>query len=228
MKVGADSMVFGALVPVTNAAYILDIGAGTGVLSLMLAQRCLAKIHAIEIDENAYIQAARNALNSRWCSRINVFHTSLQNYHPQNKQKYDLIISNPPYFLATASVKSKSPEENRAAARDQNQLSFTDLITNAARLLSHTGNFYVIIPFAAKQEFIGLAEKNSLHLIREINIRSRPETPFIRAILGFSFANNIPILTRDFTIYEKGNIYTEEYLLATENYHAHNMRKRKM
>lgn len=226
MKVGADSMIFGALVPVANACNILDIGTGTGVLSLMLAQRSSAQVHAIEIDEDAYKQAVKNASVSRWKNRINVFHTSLQEFQPPQDLKYDLIISNPPYFPSTGSVKSKSPLQNRATARDQNQLSFSELIRNAARLLQAHGKFYVIIPFNANEEFTLLAEKSGLYLCELIAVKSRPKTPFIRAILGFSFDKNASVKQTEFTIYQTGNIYTESYLAATENYHAHDMRKR--
>ncbi|RYD83556.1 MAG: methyltransferase domain-containing protein [Sphingobacteriales bacterium] len=227
MKIGADSMLLGALANIRNAENILDIGTGSGVLSLMLAQKYSAKIHALEIEENAYKQAVKNASNSCWKNRIEIFHSPLQKFSPSDNIKYDLIISNPPYFQ-NASHKSKSANQNRAAARDQSLLSFTDLIFFASKWIVESGIFCVIIPFAEKENFIGLARKNNLYLQENIDIRSREESNFIRSILSFSFRENQYAQSKIFTIYKSANKYSEEYLEATEQYHAHDMRKRSL
>ncbi len=225
MKVGADSMLLGSLVPTESALRVLDIGTGSGVLALMMAQRTKGMIDGVEIEENAYIQAVKNASDSSWRGRIKIYHTSLQNFNPPDI-RYDLIISNPPYFVAHNSLKSTSPQKSRANARDHNQLSFEDLLFHAKRLLAQQGKFYVILPFAAKQEFINKAEIQQLYISEEIDIRSKPQAPFIRVILGFTHQQNSQPITSEFTIYKEEKIYTEAYLKATENFHAHNMRLR--
>ena len=228
MNIGADSMLLGALVSPANAKNILDIGAGTGILSLIMAQKSAkdATIHALEIEDSAYMQALKNASNSSWKNKISVYHTALQQFSPAHDLKYDLIISNPPYFPSTNSPKSKAATQTRATARDQNQLSFLDLIVNTKRLLAADGKFYLILPFSEKHNFIKLAEAENLHLAESINIRSRKESDFIRVILGFSTNKMNELNIHDFTIYETGNIYNKEYLQATKDLHAHDMRKR--
>ena len=109
MKVGTDAVLLGSWVNCPNAKTILDIGTGTGIIALMLAQKIGGKIDAIDIDENAFTQAKENITNSKWHERIQIFHTSLQLFSEQSNRKYDLIVSNPPYFVDS----SKALEESR-------------------------------------------------------------------------------------------------------------------
>ncbi|MBT6745203.1 MAG: methyltransferase, partial [Flavobacteriales bacterium] len=139
-KVGTDGVLAGALCPVNAPKNILDIGTGTGLIALMLAQRCNAKIDAIEINQIAFNQAKHNFKNSPWVNKINVHHCALQNYNPG--KKYAVIISNPPYFQSSL----KSDVESKNKARHTDSLTPTELVRISAGLLSSTGKLCLIYP----------------------------------------------------------------------------------
>jgi tRNA1Val (adenine37-N6)-methyltransferase len=216
MKVGTDSMLLGALLDCENANNILDIGTGTGVLALMMAQRSQAHIDAVEIVPDAAEQARYNIEASRWANRIKVFNCSIQEYDSEGK-KYDLILSNPPYFPPH---QAKAMNENRFKARASASLDFKGLIENSAKLLSPNGTFAVIIPYAEKWNFMALCEKNNLYPTKEIAIYSYSFASPVRCILQFSRFNEIPFQQKSFSIYDAKRKYTEEYISATKDFHA--------
>lgn len=157
MKVGTDGILLGAWVNVKNTRSILDVGTGTGLIALMLAQRSQAQIDAVEIDEVASIQARENVQRSPWCDRIQVHHNSIQNYAMECTQKYDLLISNPPFFRNA----SRTLETTRNLARHDDSLSKSDLLQAGNQLLSEQGRLAVIYPpeeaitFQEKAEYLG-------------------------------------------------------------------------
>ena len=130
MKVGTDAVLIGSWVNASNSKTILDIGTGTGIIALMLAQKSGARIDAIDIDNNAFEQAQENVNNCNWKERITVHHVSLQQFVADSTQKYDLIVSNPPYFVDS----SKAIEESRTNARHTDQLAYTDLLDGVLKL----------------------------------------------------------------------------------------------
>lgn len=234
MKVGTDAMILGAYVGErvmsergeSQITQILDIGTGTGVLSLMLAQRTKANIDAIDIDENAYLQSKENFENSSWRNKIHAFHSSIQEFNPANNQKYDLIISNPPYFEHNQKASRESERYNeRTSARSFDSLSFADLLIHTSRLLSDEGRFYVIIPAVSVDSFISEAGKYNLFLFDRLNIQSKENQEPVRNILGFSKSKK-DLKESRFVIYRDDGGYTDDYIELTKNYHVRDMRKR--
>jgi len=186
MKVGTDGVLLGALAGSGSPHYILEIGVGSGVVSLMMAQRFPeAKIQGVEIDHAAWQQATENAQKSPWNGRINFFNKSFQEYCHQDLTKFDLIVSNPPYF----SNHLKSPDPKRNLALHANALPFSDLAKGVLTLLDPEGEFWVILP----PEQMGVLEKillsTGLNLIWSISVKDKPSKNILRKICGFSFFN---------------------------------------
>jgi len=215
MKVGTDAVLLGAWVDTAKAKKILDIGTGTGIIALMLAQKSNALIDAIDMDENAFSQAAENANKCKWKERITVHHTSLQQYITSCNHKYDLIASNPPYFVGS----SKAFEESRTNARHTDQLSFDDLLAGVLTLLTNEGNFYVILPVKESQLFREMAEKQKLFLTKCTRVITRPDKPEKRLLMKFELAQK-PV-KEDFIIIEQDerHSYSDAYKELTKDYY---------
>ncbi len=169
MKVGTDAVLLGAWVLPNGSKHILDIGTGTGVIALMLAQKTQAHIDAIDIDEEAFLQAKQNALDSKFSSQITVIQTSLQHYSKESTQKYNLIVTNPPYFEQSL----KSSDEQRSHARHADVLPFEELLDGVLKLLDEKGKFCLILPTLEAIKFRALAEKRGLHLSKLLRVKSR-------------------------------------------------------
>lgn len=163
MKVGIDGILLGAWVEVGQPLRVLDVGAGTGLLALMLAQRTKTTIiDAIEIDKDAYKEASFNISQSKWKNRINVIHSSLQDFAVNCSDKYDLIISNPPFFDNALINRS----ESRAKARDRNYLSPEVLFGLARRMLNQNGSLAIVYPFQDLEKTKAIIEKEKLIIQR--------------------------------------------------------------
>lgn len=168
MKVGTDGVLLGVLAPTIDSGRILDIGTGTGLVGIMLSQRCpQAMVTGVELDANAAKQAEENATSTGW--KIKIINKSIQDFSSQCEEKFDLIVSNPPYFINSL----KAPEKNRNTARHTDELSFEELIESAEKLLSEEGKFSVIIPYSEEENFIGIANKRNL--IAESSVRIIPK-----------------------------------------------------
>ena len=154
MKVGTDAVLLGSWINPGNAINILDIGTGTGVIALMLAQQSTAVVDAIDIDEGAYQQARENFRISPWFMRMAVERISLQDFVKTYPNRYDIIVSNPPYFHNA----SKPSTESRLNARHATALSFEDLSMGVKQLLKPGGRFYVILPKQEGLEFMDIAQ----------------------------------------------------------------------
>lgn len=184
MKVSTDAVVLGALAIHDKCRKILDIGTGTGVVALMLAQRFpLARIHAVEIDKAAFDQAADNFSNSPWEQRISLYHQSFQDFAKKSEQQFDFIVTNPPYF--SAHLRSESPQRNLALHNDE--LSFGNLLAGVTQLLTSNGKFWVILPERQMQDLRKLALIVGLHPQESIELRDRPQARILRIITAFSF-----------------------------------------
>lgn len=180
MKVGTDGVLLGVLADVTASTHLLDIGTGTGLVALMLAQRNPSmSIDAIEIDSKAAKQAAENVAQSPW-PQIRVHCTALQTYTAN--QPYNLIVSNPPYFVNSL----KAPKAERTTARHTDSLSFNELIEGVDRLLSPAGKFWVILPADEQTNFCQLAQEKGLYPYRLIHVHPRAEKPAKRIVMGFT------------------------------------------
>ncbi|MDR1984861.1 MAG: methyltransferase [Prevotellaceae bacterium] len=183
MKVGIDGVMLGAWADVANAANILDIGTGTGLIAIMLAQRnSAANIDAIEIDRQSYEQAAENAAKCKWSARINIIHGKFQTFAETTQKKYDLIVSNPPYFIASL----QSPEMQRTVARHSASLTHDDLIKGIDKILTATGTFSAIFPYVEGNIFIAKAAAANIFCNKRTNIKPNPEKPVKRIMLEFS------------------------------------------
>lgn len=178
MKVGTDAILLASVVNTDNAAEILEIGTGCGVISLILAQRSQAQIEAIDIDEDSVIQAMENTTKSKWKDRVKVLNCSLQQYAAESKKKYDLIVSNPPYFFDSL----KSEDRKKNISRHNNSLSFTELLNGVFLLLKAEGSFWLILPAKETSEFIITAKKYGLHVHTLLNIYPKTRKPCHRVI----------------------------------------------
>lgn len=184
MKVGTDGVLLGAWCPLPEArkARILDVGTGSGLIALMLAQRCPeANIDAIDIDPNAIAQAEENFSASPWADRLRCKQSSLQDF-AQKGQTFDLIVSNPPYFVNSL----KNPDEGRTLARHTDTLSYKDLISYGFRLLNEQGIMSLILPVEAKEEIIQLAKANNLCVSHLTTMYPKPDKPAKRILINLS------------------------------------------
>ena len=226
MKVGTDGVLLGAWCPIDNNPFsILDIGAGTGILSLILAQRSNAEhpslqgelaqqIDAIEIDENAFEQCVENFENSPWGDKLFCFHAGLDEFMEEPEDEYDLIISNPPFYTEDY----KTENEQRDLARFSDALPFEDLVEAAHLLLSENGIFAVIIPFKEEEKFIALAKEFELHPFKITRVKGTPTTEIKRSLLAFSKTQKQTLID-ELIIETARHQYTEEYIDLTKDFY---------
>ncbi|WP_281645469.1 methyltransferase [Parendozoicomonas sp. Alg238-R29] len=207
MKVSTDACLFGAAVNLDGSQTILDIGAGTGLLALMAAQRADAHIDAVELDPDAAAQAQNNAEQSPWTDRITVYPQSIQRFTRENLQKrYDRIICNPPFFTAhTASDCSL-----RHQARHNDSLSFEELAAGAKALLDTDGLFHVLLPTSEQERFMAACREAGLFLSENFSVRPTLRKEVSRQILSFGHQEK-GITTREICIHGAGG-YTEEFI----------------
>lgn len=182
MKVGTDGVLLGAWVDVAGVGRILDIGTGTGLIALMLAQRSSAHIDAIEIETAAAHQAHENVQRSPWADRVQVHQTSLQGYRPNSSHRYDLIVANPPFFQQALPARNVA----RSLARHGDQLAPLDLVQAAARLIADRGRLAVIYPVETAQHLLKIAAEHGLSCRRQLNIKPKPHLPVKRLALELS------------------------------------------
>ncbi len=183
MKVGTDGVLLGAWVKFNNPQTILDIGTGTGLIALMLAQRSdAAQIDALEIEANAYEQAVDNFENSNWADRLFCYHASLKEFAEEIDETYDLIVSNPPFYTDTF----VSSDEKRKTSRFEQSMPFKELIELSSKLLTEMGQLAVIIPHKEESYFLELAKKNKLFLNRLTRVKGTETTEIKRSLMQFS------------------------------------------
>jgi tRNA1Val (adenine37-N6)-methyltransferase len=217
MKIGTDGVLLGAWTPLDNNPYrILDIGTGTGIIALMLAQKSLAEqIDALEIDEDAYEQSVDNFENSPWSDRLFCFHAGLDEFVEEPEDEYDLIVSNPPFYQEDY----KSNDDKRDLARFQDAMPFEDLIEAAALLLSENGIFCVIIPFKEEAFFLNLAKEYELYPLKITRVQGTPTTEIKRSLIAFDRNQNNIIETDTLIIETARHIYTPEYIELTKDFY---------
>ena len=208
MKIGTDGILLGAWTSLDkNPESILDIGAGTGILSLQLAQRCQAEtLEAIEINEDAFEQCVVNFENSPWGDRLFCFHASAQEFAAEMEEEYDLIISNPPFY----SDEYKSNNNKRNTARFTDTLPFRDLAIFAYQFLSEKGIFALILPRKEEENFIALALEVGLFPKRICRVKGNPTSEVKRSLMEFTFEKS-EIIQEELTVEISRHVYTEAY-----------------
>ena len=216
MKMGTDAVLLGAWVDVDNYPFsIFDIGSGTGILALMIAQRSHAEvIDAIEIDENAYEQCVDNFENSPWSDRLFCYHASLEEFADEVEDSYDIIISNPPFY----SEDYKSDNSQRDLARFADALPFEHLLKSVSILLSEEGRFSVIIPFREEEKFIGLASRVHLFPNRILRVKGNANSETKRSLIELSFSKS-EIKLEELIIEIERHQYTEDYINLTKDFY---------
>ncbi len=216
MKVGTDAVLLGAWSALDHMPNtILDIGSGTGILALIMAQRSTAElIDALEIDADAYEQCVHNFETSDWGDRLFCYHASLDEFVGEIENTYDLIISNPPFY--TDHFKSRNEARNKA--RFEDALPFEELLTSVSKLLSVTGQLNVIIPFSEEINFISLAKNVDLYPIRILRVRGQEESPVKRSLISFTFQEN-KIEVSELTIEITRHHYTHDYINLTKDFY---------
>ncbi|CAM2780235.1 tRNA1Val (adenine37-N6)-methyltransferase [Flavobacterium succinicans] len=217
MKIGTDGVLLGAWAPIHNHPFsVLDIGTGTGIIALMLAQRSAAQqIDALEIDEAAYEQATDNFENSPWNDRLFCFHAGLDEFIEEPEDEYDLIVSNPPFY----SEDYKTENESRDLARFQDAMPFEQLLEAADLLLSEHGIFAVIIPFKEEENFIALANEFELYPLKITRVKGTPTTEIKRSLLAFSRNETTDLAIDQLVIETARHVYTPEYIELTKDFY---------
>lgn len=213
-KVGTDGVLLGACADISSAKRILDIGTGTGLIAIMLAQRCDADIVAIEPDYDSYIQACDNVKLSKWNSRIKIENCGLQKYYPGN-EKFDLIVANPPYFNDSL----KNPDPGKSMTRHSDSLTQQELLDGISSLLEENGLLQLILPYVEGSVFIAECQKWGLYCNRILKIKPVPSSEIRRMILGFNRRKTK--VTEKFLTIERGqrHEFTEEYLNLTKDFY---------
>lgn len=216
MKVGTDGVLLGAWANVENAKAILDIGTGSGLIALMVAQRSNARIYAIDFDESAVLQAIENVNNSKWKDRITVEQVDFCDFAKETKLKFDSIISNPPFFQNSL----KNPEQARSIARHNISLNYSLLIEQSAKLLNKKGCISIIIPSNELDNVQKIAINNGLDVSKITLVKPTTNKNAIRALLEFKFENTTKIIENEIII-EDGHrhSYTEQYISLTKDFY---------
>jgi tRNA1Val (adenine37-N6)-methyltransferase len=234
MKIGTDGVLLGASIPL-DAIHnglcakpkILDIGTGTGLLALMIAQRLTAinsanyqidfEIDAIEIEPEAAKQAAENVANSLWATHINVVHSAIQTF--ENTTQYDIIISNPPYFNRSLATKTTA----RQTARHTDSLSYDDFLTAVQRFLLPKGKLCLILPYPESALFLAKASLFNLKCSHKTIVFGRANKPPERCILVLAYISNenahTQLIEKELIIYESAQAYTVAYCALTQNFY---------
>lgn len=222
MKVGTDGVLLGAWVSLEHEPdSILDVGTGSGMLSLMMAQRSSAElIDAVEIDPAAYEQAVENFEASPWGDRLFCYHASFQEFAEEMDEAYDLILSNPPYYddQDKTGGGDRLTDPSRRRARFSSNLDKAAFFRGANTLLSDTGRVAVVVPHADHQDWVKTADQFALHLRRITQVRGRKELPLKRSLMEFSRMET-EIVEDELVIEIDRHVYTEAYIDLTRDFY---------
>ena len=216
MKIGTDGVLLGAWVNIGDGVNsILDIGTGTGLIALQMAQRSRAMlIDAMEIEENAFEQAVENFENSPWGDRLYCYHASVQEFSKEIDEKYDLIVSNPPYFRDTF----KDLPQDRALARHTLELAYEDLLLSASKLLAPSGSCAFIIPFREETDFLSKASHLSLYPSRITRVRGHENSVVKRSLVQLSNTSSTPGID-ELVIEKQRHVYTPQYRQLVQDFY---------
>lgn len=214
MKVGTDGVLLGAWADVTGAKKVLDIGTGTGLIALMIAQRSDAEITGIEIDHDSACEAERNFTMSTWQNRLKVLKMDFNEYAKVCRDEYDLIVSNPPYFVNSL----ECPDEKRLQARHTCALNYTQLIEGAVSLLADKGNICLITPIEVEGLLNEIVKKNGLSICKKVYVSSVVGSVAKRILWQISNKKG-NCAKYSFSIEISRHVYTDEYIALTKEYY---------
>ena len=213
MKVGTDGVLLGAWTDLSHSRRILDIGTGTGLIALMLAQRCMdARITAIDLDSAAVEQAQENIQASPWKDRIEALQQDICTYHPNGT--FDTIVSNPPYFIDSL----KCPDGQRNTARHTDTLDADRLIGKASELLTSDGRFSIILPAEQTEDLIRVAGEKGLHPSRQTWVITRPGLSPKRILMEFR-KTPVTLQPDELVVELERHVYSEEYIALTQEFY---------
>ncbi len=214
MKVGADGVTIAAWVDVSSAKTVLDVGCGSGLIALMIAQRSHADIVAIDIDEQSVKQTQINISNSPWSDKIIAQHISLQNYAKESNMKFDVIVSNPPYF----SNSLKANNEARTMARHNDSLPWLELIDSSKLLLNESGKLVLILPINEGKLLTDIAKEKGFYCSKQIEVKPLPDKEPKRMLLEFQLENTVCQEGELILEIERGQ-YSPEYTELVKDYY---------
>lgn len=215
MKVGTDGVLLGAWTNVAACKNILDVGTGTGLIALMIAQRSTARIDAIDMDADACLQASENVASSPFASSIHVYHRSFKEYATTTTYRYDLIVSNPPFFADSL----KCPDSQRSMARHTDTLCLDDLIGGCLPLLTSEGRIALILPSDREKELVRISTKNKLHILQRTDVIPTPGALPKRLLVELSPSPLQLSTSHTLTLEKSRHQYTQEYKALTQDYY---------
>lgn len=214
MKVCTDSCLFGAWIPVdNNVKIILDIGCGTGLLSLMLAQKSDAKTDAVELDDEAFQQAKVNIENSVFAHTISVYNQDILNFTAE--KKYDLVVCNPPFY----ENEMASHAANEKLAKHSTHLTLSSLLKKGKSLLQTDGKLAILLPYFRAHEFETEAAKNELHIEKKLSIKQTPKHDYFRVCYIMNQQETQVLHSEFITIKDEQNCYTAEFTSLLKPYY---------
>ena len=215
MRIGTDTVMFAQWVELKPDDYVLDIGTGSGLIPLILAQKGVKKVDAVELDEDSCIEAELNFKLSVWTDKMKVYHKDVRNFSEVNQNKYDLIVSNPPYYASDV----KPVKEKKVMARHVSTLSFEDLILSAKKMLKQNGRFALVLPFFESKLFIKEAEKHGFYLSKEQLIIPIEGKEANRVNMEFAPFKTEAVDNEQIVIRNKDYSYTTEFKNLLKDYY---------
>lgn len=215
MKVGSDGVLLGAWTPVVGKKRVLDVGTGTGLIALMLAQRCDAAVAGIDVDKEAVVQAKENVNASPWARRIDIFECSFQELPFRSDDLFDLIVSNPPYFINSL----KAPSQKRNAARHTDSLTHEELILTGKKLLTETGSICLILPVNEGLICREFALSNGFYCSRMVWVKPKPDAMPKRLLFEFVL-NDCELIESELTIEtDQRHQYSDEFASLVRDFY---------
>ena len=215
MRVGTDAVLFAQWAEVTSSDNVLDIGTGSGIIPLILAQKGVNAVDAVELDVDSYEEAKQNFEISAWNEKLKVINIDVRNYADNVNEDYDLIVSNPPFYASDV----KPIKEKKVMARHVSTLSFKDLLISAKKMMKADSRFAVVLPFYESRLFIKEAEYLGFHLQKEMQIIPIEGKDANRVNMQFVLNEVDKVETELFTIRNKDYSYTEEYKNFLKDYY---------
>ncbi|MBQ8223645.1 MAG: methyltransferase [Bacteroidales bacterium] len=215
MRIGTDAVLFAQWLDVTDKDNVLDVGTGSGIIPMILAQKGAASIDAVELDSDSCEEARLNFNISAFSSKLNVFQDDVRLYSNNNQKKYDLIVSNPPYYSSDV----KPINEKKVMARHVSTLSYNDLLVSAKKMMKDDARFALVLPYFESRLFIKEAENLGFHLQKEFLISPIEGKEPNRVNMQFVLTEVKSVEQEFFTIRNKDYSYTDEYKFFLKDYY---------